>query len=55
MNSGTDAPSQTVTMHHGQRSACTIRCGVFTEEEKLEIASKRIMRQYKPAFEELAK
>ena len=27
----------------------------LTEEEKLEIASKRIMRQYKPAFEELAK
>ena len=27
----------------------------LTEEEKLEIASKRITRQYKPAFEELAK
>ena len=27
----------------------------LTEEEKLEIASKRIMKQYKPAFEELAK
>lgn len=27
----------------------------LTEEEKLEIASKRIMRQYTPAFEELAK
>lgn len=27
----------------------------LTEEEKLEIASKRIMRQHKPAFEELAK
>ena len=27
----------------------------LTDEEKLEIASKRIMRQYKPAFEELAK
>lgn len=27
----------------------------LTEEEKLEIASKRILRQYKPAFEELAK
>lgn len=26
----------------------------LTEEEKLEIASKRIMRQYKPAFEDLA-
>ena len=26
-----------------------------TDEEKLEIASKRIMKQYKPAFEELAK
>ena len=27
----------------------------LTEEEKLEIASKRSMRQYKPAFEELSK
>ena len=27
----------------------------LTDEEKLEIASKRIVRQYKPAFEELAK
>ena len=27
----------------------------LTEEEKLEIASKRSMRQYKSAFEELAK
>ena len=27
----------------------------LTEEEKLEIASKRIMKQYRPAFEELAK
>ena len=27
----------------------------LTEEEKLEIASKRMMKQYKPAFEELAK
>ena len=27
----------------------------LTEEEKMEIASKRIMRQYKPASEELAK
>ena len=25
----------------------------LTEEEKLEIASKRILKQYKPAFEEL--
>jgi len=28
-NSGMDAPSQTAMMHHGQRSACTIRRGVF--------------------------
>ena len=27
----------------------------LTDEEKLEIASKRIMKQYKPAYEELAK
>lgn len=27
----------------------------LTDEEKLEIASKRILRQYGPAFEELAK
>ena len=27
----------------------------LTDEEKLEITSKRIMKQYKPAFEELAK
>ena len=27
----------------------------LTEEEMLEIASKRILKQYKPAFEELAK
>ena len=27
----------------------------LTEEEKLEIASKRIMKQHKPAFEELSK
>ena len=27
----------------------------LTDEEKLEIASKRILRQYKPAFEELTK
>ncbi|MBQ3194524.1 MAG: type II toxin-antitoxin system Phd/YefM family antitoxin [Oscillospiraceae bacterium] len=27
----------------------------LTEEEKLEIAAKRIMRQYKPTFEDLAK
>ena len=27
----------------------------LTEEEKMEITSKRIMKQYKPAFEELAK
>lgn len=27
----------------------------LTEEEKMEIASKRISRQYKPAFEELVK
>ena len=27
----------------------------LTEEEKLEIASKRMIKQYKPAFEELAK
>ena len=27
----------------------------LTDEDKLEIASKRILRQYKPAFEELAK
>lgn len=27
----------------------------LTEEEKLEIASKRIMRQHKPTFEKLAK
>ena len=27
----------------------------LTEEEKLEIASKRIMQQHKPAFEELPK
>ena len=27
----------------------------LTEEEKLEIASKRILKQHKPAFEELAK
>ena len=26
----------------------------LTEEEKLEIATKRIMKQYKPAFEKLA-
>lgn len=26
----------------------------LTDEEKIEIASKRIMRQYKPAFEKLA-
>ena len=26
----------------------------LTEEEKMEIASKRIMKQYKPAFEKLA-
>ena len=30
MNSGQYAPSQAVTMHHGQRSACTICRGVFT-------------------------
>ena len=29
MNSGQYAPSQAVTMHHGQRSACTICRGVF--------------------------
>ena len=27
----------------------------LTEEEKLEIASKRIMKQHKPVFEELSK
>ena len=27
----------------------------LTEEEKLEIASKRFLKQHKPAFEELAK
>ena len=27
----------------------------LTDEEKLEIATKRIMKQYKPAFEDLAK
>lgn len=27
----------------------------LTDEEKLEIASKRILKQHKPAFEELAK
>lgn len=27
----------------------------LTEEERLEIASKRIMNQHRPAFEELAK
>ena len=27
----------------------------LTDEEKLEIASKRILNQYKPAFEELTK
>ena len=27
----------------------------LTEEEMLEIAAKRIMKRYKPAFEELAK
>lgn len=27
----------------------------LTDEEKIEIASKRIMKQYKPAFEDLAK
>ena len=27
----------------------------LTDDEKLEIASKRILKQYKPAFEELAK
>ena len=27
----------------------------LADEEKLEIASKRILKQYKPAFEELAK
>ena len=27
----------------------------LTDEEKLEIVSKRILKQYKPAFEELAK
>ena len=27
----------------------------LTDEEKLEIASNRILKQYKPAFEELAK
>ena len=27
----------------------------LTEEEKLEIASKRVMKQFKPDFEELAK
>ena len=27
----------------------------LTDEAKLEIASKRILKQYKPAFEELAK
>ena len=27
----------------------------LTDDEKLEIASKRIMKQFKPAFEELAK
>lgn len=27
----------------------------LTEEEELEIAAKRILKQYKPAFEELAK
>lgn len=27
----------------------------LTDKEKLEIASKRILKQYKPAFEELAK
>ena len=27
----------------------------LTDEEKIEIASKRILKQYKPAFEELAK
>ena len=27
----------------------------LTEEEKLEIASKRIMKQHKPTFEELSK
>ena len=27
----------------------------LTDEEKLEIASRRITKQYKPAFEELAK
>ena len=27
----------------------------LTDDEKLEIASKRIMKQYRPAFEELAK
>ena len=27
----------------------------LTEEEKLEIATKRIMRQHKPTFEKLAK
>ena len=27
----------------------------LTDEEKLEIASRRILKQYKPAFEELAK
>lgn len=27
----------------------------LTEEEALEVAAKRILKQYKPAFEELAK
>ena len=30
MNSGMNAPSQTATMHHDQRSARTIRHGVFS-------------------------
>ena len=34
MNSGQYAPSQAVTMHHGQRSACTICRGVFTKPPK---------------------
>ena len=39
MNSGTDAPSQTATMHNDQRSTRTIRCGVFRCDNALASAT----------------
>ena len=55
MKNKTDLAMQVVEKHQESPDEDTASWRIMTDDEKIEIAAARILKKYKPAFEELAK